>query len=60
MGRRWLFIETHHLMGQGIGWVDAHLLASSLLSRIPLWTVPHRGRPPAADHCRRAINGADA
>ena len=26
-------------MGQGIGWVDPPLLASSLLSRIPLWTL---------------------
>jgi hypothetical protein len=41
-GEALLFIETHHLMGQSIGWVDAHLLASSLLSRIPLWTLDRR------------------
>jgi predicted nucleic acid-binding protein len=26
-------------MGNGIGWMDAHLLASSLLSGTPLWTA---------------------
>ncbi len=31
-------IETRKLMGQGIGWVDAHLLAASLLTGAPLWT----------------------
>jgi hypothetical protein len=25
-------------MGRGLGWVDAHLLASALLSSIPIWT----------------------
>jgi hypothetical protein len=25
-------------MGMGLGYVDVHLLASSLLSGIPLWT----------------------
>ncbi|UCC41273.1 MAG: type II toxin-antitoxin system VapC family toxin [Candidatus Aminicenantes bacterium] len=32
------FIEKHRLMGIGLGYVDAHLLASALLSTIPLWT----------------------
>jgi predicted nucleic acid-binding protein len=32
-------IETHHLAGTGLGWVDMHLLASALLSRQPLWTL---------------------
>jgi predicted nucleic acid-binding protein len=31
-------IERHKLGGKGIGWIDAHLLASALLSRTPLWT----------------------
>ena len=31
-------IDSHKLMGKGIGWVDAHILASSLLSGAPLWT----------------------
>lgn len=36
------FIERHRLMGTGIGWVDAHLLASAALSRLPLWTLDRR------------------
>ena len=31
-------IENHRLDGKGLGWIDAHLLASSLLDHIPLWT----------------------
>ncbi len=31
-------IEEHELWGRGIGWVDAHLLASSRLSGCQLWT----------------------
>ncbi len=33
-----LFIEKHRLMGMGIGLVDVHLLASALLTGVPLWT----------------------
>ena len=29
------FIETQRLYGRGIGWVDAHLLASTLLTGAP-------------------------
>lgn len=32
------FIELHRLAGKGLGYVDMHLLASALLSRISLWT----------------------
>src|SRR5262249_1996214 len=32
-------IERTPLWGRGIGWVDAHLLASALLDRILLWTL---------------------
>jgi len=38
-------IERTPLWGRGIGWVDAHLLASALLDRIHLWTLD---RPLAA------------
>ena len=38
------FIESRKLMGSGIGWMDAHLLASSLLSGTPLWTTDKRLR----------------
>jgi predicted nucleic acid-binding protein len=32
------FIGGRRLYGRGIGWVDAHLLASALLSGAALWT----------------------
>jgi hypothetical protein len=32
-------IEDHKLWGRGIGWVDAHLLASALISNCALWTL---------------------
>ncbi len=35
-------IEARKLAGRGIGWVDAHLLASAFLSGAPLWTVDRR------------------
>jgi predicted nucleic acid-binding protein len=31
-------IEQRSLYGKGLGWMDVHLLASALLSRLPLWT----------------------
>ena len=33
------FIEAHHLMGIGLGLIDVHLLASALISKVPLWTA---------------------
>jgi predicted nucleic acid-binding protein len=33
------FIESHGLMGVGLGLIDVHLLASALLSKTPLWTT---------------------
>jgi predicted nucleic acid-binding protein len=30
------------LAGQGIGWVDVHLIASALLDRLRLWTLDRR------------------
>jgi predicted nucleic acid-binding protein len=33
------FVEQNRLMGVGIGFVDIHLLASTRLSEIPLWTA---------------------
>jgi predicted nucleic acid-binding protein len=32
-------LERRALWNKGIGWVDAHLLASALLSRCRLWTL---------------------
>ena len=36
------FVESNSLSGSGIGWVDAHLLASALLTSVPLWTLDRR------------------
>jgi len=32
-------VEQRRLSGSGIGWVDAHLLASSLLTGLRIWTL---------------------
>jgi predicted nucleic acid-binding protein len=32
-------LESSHLFGRGLGWVDLHLLTSVLLSRCVLWTL---------------------
>lgn len=38
-----LFLERHALAGRGIGWVDLHLLASTVLtSGARLWTADKR------------------
>ena len=37
-----LFIEKNRLMGKGLGYIDLHLLASAVLSNIPLWTLDKR------------------
>jgi hypothetical protein len=36
------FIESHSLMGKGLGYIDIHLLASTFLSNIPLWVLDKR------------------
>jgi predicted nucleic acid-binding protein len=36
------FVGTRKLMGKGLGFVDLHLLASAVLSGIPLWTGDQR------------------
>ncbi|HTC31727.1 MAG TPA: type II toxin-antitoxin system VapC family toxin [Bryobacteraceae bacterium] len=33
------FLDQHRLFGQGITWIDAHLLASARLSNCRLWTL---------------------
>jgi len=35
-------IEEHRLWGRGIGWIDAHLLASARLSACRLWSLDLR------------------
>lgn len=36
------FVRDRRLHGRGIGWIDAHLLASALVSRVTLWTADPR------------------
>jgi predicted nucleic acid-binding protein len=36
------FIEDRRLMGKGIGYIDIHLLASAMLTDVPLWTYDDR------------------
>ena len=42
------FLEARRLYGRGIGWVDAHLLASTLLTGCTLWTLDKPLRKAAA------------
>ena len=32
-------LDTHQLMGKGLGWIDVHLLASARLASETLWTL---------------------
>ncbi|MFI5182559.1 MAG: type II toxin-antitoxin system VapC family toxin [Thermoanaerobaculia bacterium] len=41
------FVERQRLAGSGIGWVDAHLLVSTALSGVGIWTLD-RGLAVAA------------
>ena len=49
------FIDRHRLMGKGLGLVDVHLLASSMLASVPLWT---RDRTLAAAASRLGVGWA--
>jgi predicted nucleic acid-binding protein len=42
-------IEDRKLWGLGIGWIDGHLLAASLLSSCQLWTLDRRLRRAAGE-----------
>lgn len=43
------FVRARRLHGRGIGWIDTHLLASALVSRVPLWTADPRLADVARD-----------
>ena len=36
------FIEDRKLWGAGLGWIDAHLLASALLTNCGFWTLDRK------------------
>ena len=35
-------IESRRLLGEGIGWIDAHLITAALLSSVAFWTLDRR------------------
>jgi hypothetical protein len=41
-GEVFAFVESNRVMGRRLGWVDAHLLASALLTGTLLWTLDRR------------------
>lgn len=43
------FVRDRRLHGRGIGWIDAHLLASALVGRLHLWTADPRLAAVAAE-----------
>lgn len=47
------FVESSHLMGVGLGYIDAHLLASARLGGLPLWAMD-RSLQAAASRLRVA------
>ena len=48
------FIDNHDLMGKGLGYIDVHLLASAVLSGLPLWTLDKKLEKAAELlHCRQ-------
>lgn len=36
------FVRNRRIHGRGIGWIDTHLLASSLVGRLKLWSTDPR------------------
>src|ERR1039458_8054073 len=36
------FVRDRDLDGRGVGWIDAHLLASAIVGRLQLWTADLR------------------
>ncbi len=49
------FIESRHLFGKGLGWIDMHLLASALLSDCRLWTLDARLHAAATNLALAAV-----
>ena len=43
------FVRHRRLQGRGIGWIDAHLLASAVVAQMTLWTADRRLAAAATD-----------
>ena len=41
------FLESNGLSGQGVGWIDIHLLAAARVVEAPVWTLDRRLRRAA-------------
>jgi len=50
------FIESHDLMGKGLGYIDVHLLASAVLTGLPIWSLDKK-LEQVADmlHCKHQL-----
>jgi hypothetical protein len=44
-----LFIKKNKLTGKGLGFIDVHLLASAVLSEVPLWTLDKKLKKAASE-----------
>jgi len=51
------FIENKALIGRGLGYIDIHLLASSILGNVVFWTADRRLREAATELGLSYING---
>ena len=51
------FLEINSLMGRGLGYVDIHLLASSILGNVVFWTADRRLREAATELGLSYLNG---
>jgi predicted nucleic acid-binding protein len=40
------FIELNRLMGKGLGYIDLHLSASAVLTRVPVWSYDKKLNEP--------------
>jgi hypothetical protein len=50
------FVRSRKLEGRGVGWIDIHLLASTLISRVYLWTADSRLAAIAGELGHRLLN----
>jgi predicted nucleic acid-binding protein len=51
------FVRAHKLHGRGMGWMDTHLVASALVSNVPLWTADERLAALAGEFGIRYVPG---
>ncbi len=36
------FLEGRHLRRRGLGWIDLHVLTSSVIAKVPFWSMDRR------------------